>query len=216
MGDAVLFDLDGVLIDSKEFHYKAWKKFWDRRGIKHTKKDFMKSFGMPNTEIFKEYFGKINEEAIHKMSEEKEESYRQAAKGKLKVYPGSRKLLISLRKSHFKVALATSSPKSNIPFIMKETKFKGLFHAIINGSDIKKGKPNPEIFLKAAKKLKVMPKHCLVVEDSNHGLLAAKQARMRSIGVATSMKKSKIKYANLVIKDVSKISVSVIRGVLNG
>jgi beta-phosphoglucomutase-like phosphatase (HAD superfamily) len=110
--------------------------------------------------------------------------------------------------------MATSSTKSNISFIMQEAILKGYFDAVVCGSDVIRGKPSPDIFLKAAKKIKTAPRSCVVIEDSNHGLLAASRAGMKSIGVATSMKSSSLKHTNNIVKKTGEITPFMIRVIL--
>lgn len=207
MIQAVIFDLDGVLIDSKKLHYLAWKKFWAKRGITHTWKDFMKFFGMDNKNIFPLIYKNLSARKIDALGEEKERYYRQIAKGVLHPTNGTVALLESLKKSRYGIAIATSTPKSNISFVLKQTGLKKYFSAVICASDVKRGKPHPEIFLKAAKALGAKPQDCIVIEDSVHGIEAAKAAGMKCIALTTTHKPSELTKADMVVKDLSRLSV---------
>lgn len=208
---AVIFDLDGVIIDTKELHYLAWKKFWAKRGIEHTYDDFIKKFGIPNQDIFKELYENMGVDELNDLCEEKEVYFRELSEGKLMPMKGAAGLIKSLKKEGYKIALGTSCQKSNIEFIMKQIGLKAYFDVIVCAADIKSGKPNPEIFLKAAEMLNVKPLECVVIEDSLHGIEAAIRAGMKCIAVATTHSENELKNAFLVRQDLSKLSLADIK-----
>lgn len=197
--DAFLFDLDGVIIDSSEFHKQSWVVLMSSKGINFSEEDFKITFGKRNEEILKDYFPDLPESEIKKMSYEKEELYRKFAKGNIKPIDGSIDTLRLIRENGFKIALVSSTPKENIDFIFKELKLDNFFDAVVSGTDIKQGKPNPECYLIAAAKLGVKPQRCYVVEDSEHGLEAGKKAGAKCIGITTTHKK--LKNADIVVNN---------------
>lgn len=197
--DAFLFDLDGVIIDSSEFHKQSWVVLMSSKGINFSEEDFKITFGKRNEEILKDYFPDLPESEIKKMSYEKEELYRKLAKGNIKPIDGSIDTLRLIRENGFKIALVSSTPKENIDFIFKELKLDNFFDAVVSGTDIKQGKPNPECYLIAAAKLGVKPQRCYVVEDSEHGLEAGKKAGAKCIGITTTHKK--LKNADIVVNN---------------
>lgn len=201
--DAFLFDLDGVIIDSSEFHMKAWMKYLSEKGINFSEHDFKMTFGKRNEEILREYFLNKSEEEIKKMSYEKEEIYRKLARGKLRPIEGSIEILKFLKEKGFRLALVSSTPKENIDFIFKELGLEGIFEAVISGSDIKAGKPNPECYLLAIDRLKVKPSRSYVVEDSEHGLEAGMKAGAKCIGITTTHKC--LKNADIVIQNFKEL-----------
>lgn len=197
--DAFLFDLDGVIIDSSEFHKQSWVVLMSSKGINFSEEDFKITFGKRNEEILKDYFPDLPESEIKKMSYEKEELYRKLAKGNIKPIDGSIDTLRLIRENGFKIALVSSTPKENIDFIFKELKLDNFFDAVVSGTDIKQGKPNPECYLIAAAKLGVKPQRCYVVEDSEHGLEAGKRSGAKCIGITTTHKK--LKNADIVVNN---------------
>ncbi len=208
----VIFDCDGVLIDSKMLHFEAWKKFWAKRGIEHSYDDFKKNFGRSNFDIFGQLYKEASEEEIKRLSDEKEEFYREIAAKNLKPVKGTVNLLKSLRQNGFKMAVATSAPGNLLNFIMDQLGIEEYFSAIVTASDVKHSKPDPEIFLNAAEKLGLKPNECIVIEDAIHGIEAAKKAGMMCIAVETSHFASELRKADLIRKDLSEVSIGDIRG----
>jgi len=183
---AVLFDLDGVIADTARFHFEAWRLFFLRHGKRFSEEDFRHIFGMTNDLILKKHLGKdLSSEEIERLSREKEKMYRDIAKGKVKPIKGVPDF-IRLARERFKIALVSSTPKENIDFILSEFSLEDVFDSIVSGSEIKRGKPDPECYILASKKLKVSPKLCCVIEDSQHGVDAAKAAGAVCIGILTT------------------------------
>ncbi len=211
---AVIFDLDGVIIDSKKHHFAAWKMFWAKRGVKHTKQDFLKHEGLPSSGVLIAMQGelgkRISRSEAKMLAKEKGGYYRQVAKGRLKPGKGARKLLSALRKAGIKTAIATACSKTNMDFAMRQINLGKYFGALLCSSDVKHGKPSPDVFLKAAMKLGVKPQSCAAIEDSNHGIAAAKRAGMKCIAVATTHKAENLKGADLVMKNLTRITLPVI------
>lgn len=125
----------------------------------------------------------------------------------LKSMLGLEELLKDLKSHKIKIALATSAPPANVKFTLGRTGLKKYFKVIIDAAGVKLGKPNPDIFLKAAKRLKVSAKNCIVFEDTFMGIDAAKRAKMKVVGVATSHKSGELKHTDLIIKDFSKVTL---------
>jgi len=203
---AVLFDLDGVIINSSEFHFEAWKKFCQKFNILLTEEDFKKGFGKKNKDILEEIFKKpLSDKLIKKYSEEKERLFRELAKGKITSIRGAKEFIRRLIEDKYLLALVSSTPKINIEFIMEEIKLENYFKAIISAEDVKEGKPNPECYLKAAKKLKVNPEECIVIEDSLAGIEAALAAKMKCIAITTTEPYEKLKKATYIVNSFSEI-----------
>jgi beta-phosphoglucomutase len=186
--EAFLFDLDGVIVDSSEFHKKSWIEVMSKLGINFGEEDFKNTFGMTNDTIIKKYIPESSDEEIRKIGEEKERIYRELAKGNIKPIPNSLKFINFLKKNGIKLALVSSTPIENIKFLSDEIGMKGLFDVIVSGSDIKHGKPNPECYLIAAEKIGAPTKKCWVVEDSQHGIDAGFSAGAKTIGILTTHK----------------------------
>ena len=186
---AFIFDKDGVLAETFDMHLEAFVKTFSEVGIKITKKDLIKRYGMKTHEIvkmmMKDKEKEITEETAKNMAEKKENYYRELVEGKLKLLPGVKEFLAYLKSKGYRIGVASSASLESIKQLLIETNIEKFFDAMVSGFDIKLSKPNPDIFLECAKKLNVKPEDCVVVEDSVHGIEAAKRARMKSLAVTT-------------------------------
>lgn len=209
---AALFDLDGVIIDSRMPHYKAWKQFlYKKKGINLSFKEFKKRFGEPNTKTIRDFFGYLPNRKFRQLVLEKEKIFFKIAKKELKLTKGFLNFIKNLKKEKFMTAVGSSSPDIVIEFVFKRFKIKRYFDVVIGEFDVKKHKPAPEVYLKAAKRLKVSPNECVVFEDSLIGLKSAKNAKMKSIALTTSFPRNKLK-ANKIIDNFKEIDIERLRG----
>jgi beta-phosphoglucomutase len=186
--EAFLFDLDGVIVDSSEFHKKSWFEVMRKLGVNFGEEDFKSTFGMTNDIIIRKYVPNASDDEVRKIGEEKERIYRELAKGKIKPIPGSIEFIKFLKEKGIKLALVSSTPKENIEFLSDEIGMRNLFDVVISGSDIRRGKPNPDCYITAAEKLGVPTKKCWVIEDSQHGIDAGSSAGAKTIGILTTHK----------------------------
>jgi beta-phosphoglucomutase len=202
---AFIFDLDGVVTNTVWHHFMAWKKMFKEEGIKFSKKDYQKIDGIPRNEGIKKIVGKVSGKKIKEMGQRKQKYYREFLEKKPpRVLPGFKSFVKKLKKKKIKIAVASSSKNTN--FILEKLKIKNLFDVIITGYDFKNPKPHPEIFLKTAKKLKIPPYECVVVEDSQAGIEAAKRAGMKVIGFSPDKsKRDLLQGADKVISSFGEI-----------
>jgi len=211
---ALIFDMDDTLVNSavlqKKSFIQAFKKFG--ADVSTLPPEVEKTlFGRKAYEIAEitiHYFSlKVTPEEI---LEERQKILRKILP-KVEPIPGLSNLLNFLKKSDYKVALATSSKKRNMDIILNKFKMKDIFKVIVNGDEIKNGKPNPEIFAIAAKKLNTSPKECIVIEDATNGILAAKELKMKTIGIVNTQFKSNqdLSMADIIITDLSEVEDSV-------
>ncbi|MDO8627289.1 MAG: HAD family phosphatase [Candidatus Diapherotrites archaeon] len=206
---AVIFDMDGVIVDNGKFHKKAWREFVQEYGIKISQQKWdRKLFGRTNEFIMPYVFGKkFSKKELKKLAEEKELHYRKIYSKHIKPVKGLLKFLKELKKNKIKISIGTSAPKSNVEFVLGKTKTRKFFEKIVDDSMVKKCKPNPEIYLTAAQKLSVKPKECIVFEDSFSGIRAGNSAKMHVIGLTTSHKKSQLKNVKLAINDFTELKI---------
>lgn len=207
---ACIWDMDGVIADTGYYHFLSWRETLKEYGVDLKESDFKKTFGMRNEEIVEIVFGDLSK--VGEIAEKKERKYRELARGKINLLPGVGKLLDGLRARGWKQALASSTPLENIKLIVNETGIASFFEVIISGEDVKKGKPDPEVFLKTSQKLGVNPENCVVIEDAPAGIKAANSAGMRCIGVATTHGEDKLKEANLVVRTLESVTPDVLEG----
>jgi beta-phosphoglucomutase family hydrolase len=202
---AVLWDMDGVLIDTYEYHYRAWASVLQEDGILFDQTIFRQIFGLKNDQAIQILLGKVAApEKILEIENKKETAFRQAIQGQVRLLPGVIGWLEGLHQQRILQAIATSAPKENINALLDETHIRPYFSVIVAASGIP-GKPDPAVFLKAASLLDVPASNCLVIEDSTAGVQAAKRAGMKCIAVTTTHPVEHLSSADWVVRDLSQI-----------
>jgi beta-phosphoglucomutase family hydrolase len=185
---AFIFDMDGTLVDNMEFHSRAWMALFESLGIHLEADEFQRrTAGKTNPEILRKFTGRnLSDDEIQVLSDQKENFYRDLYSPHLKATSGLLTFLEQAQEQHIPMGLATAAGKENIAFVLQGLKLDDFFSAIVGAEDIKKGKPDPEIFIKSANKLHVPPEGCIVFEDSLFGIEAAQRAGMRAVFITTS------------------------------
>jgi beta-phosphoglucomutase len=204
---AVIFDLDGVLVDTGEFHRQAWFDLASKEGFNMSEELFINTFGMQNYQILPIIAGKVlPDKEVVRMSSWKEQRYRKLIAGHVRLLEGVEQLINSLKSEGFFLAVGTSAPKKNLALILKNTTLDGCFDASVTSEDVSKGKPSPDTFLKAAKKLSMLPNHCIVVEDAVCGVQAARAAGMKVVAVTNTNNRSNLAMADIVVDNLSELT----------
>jgi beta-phosphoglucomutase len=181
---AVIWDMDGTLVDTAELHFQAWVVLAKALGKPFTRADFTATFGWRNPEIIPKLFGKhYTADQVQELGDRKENLYREQAKNGVELLPGARKLLEDLGAAGFKQGVGSSAPRTNLELILELTETNQFFAAVVSMEDTQRGKPDPEVFLRAAANLNVPAQRCLVIEDAPAGIQAAKAGGMRAIAV---------------------------------
>ena len=185
---AVIFDMDGTLVDSMPFHYKSWVAFLEQQGIQLQPEEFEKVSHGTLFDIMPRIFGDhITEEESYRLGMLKEATFRELYKHEIKPIDGLVEWLDTLKQSGLKIGLGTAADMTNADFTLDAIHIRSYFDAIVTSDIVKEGKPSPAIFLKAAELLQVEPAHCLVFEDTRSGIQAARAAGMQVIGITTGM-----------------------------
>lgn len=212
MSRAAIFDLDGVIVDTALYHYQGWKMLADELTIPFDEKANEKLRGIPRRESLLAMLGyNPGEEKIQAYSDKKNAYYLEKVKT-LKpsdTLPGAKELIDDLKAAGFKVALASSS--KNARLVLDLIEMTSAFDAIVDGNEISKGKPDPELFLKAAKLLGTDSKDSLVVEDAESGVEAALAAGMTAIGIG---KPEVLGKAQLVVDSLTQVNVATVEKIL--
>jgi beta-phosphoglucomutase len=191
-----IFDHDGVLVDSLELHTQAWVKMGERSGLKFPPRFIHETFGMTNPSIFRKLLGdQIGDHDIQSYSDLKEECYRAVARGNIQLMDGVRDVLDALTAQGVKLAIGSSGVLPNLELTVIECGLPGRFAAIASLEDITHGKPDPEVFLVAARKVGTLPRRSVVFEDAVVGIQAAKAAGMYAVGVMTTHPEAALKDA---------------------
>jgi beta-phosphoglucomutase family hydrolase len=214
--EAVLWDMDGVIADTADYHYNAWREVLGERGVTFSKADFMKLFGRRHDTIIKFALGdKIPPEELNKISERKQAIYRRNVSQNIVPEPGALALIKSLNRNHIKTAIASSAVPKNIDVILQGLGIEKDFQAIVPGTEVAEGKPSPQVFLLAAKKLGVQPANCVVIEDAIAGVAAAKRAGMKCIAVTNSHPRQSLKNADLVVDSLEKVDINTLKALFD-
>jgi len=182
-GYGVIWDVDGVIIDSGEQHRRAWEALARENGLPYSDAAFWATFGMRNADIIPRLFGVSEPGRVAALGERKEEIYRALLAREAVALPGARELLAALRAAGYRQALGSSAPPKNIEAIVALLGLAPWLDAMVSGEDVARGKPAPNIFLVAAGKLDVAPARCLVIEDAPAGVRAAHAGGMRCLAV---------------------------------
>ena len=204
---AVIWDMDGVIVDSGQLHLKAWQATFSKRGVNFTRADFSKTFGKKNrdTVIYK-LKDKASDDVINEIGQEKEEMFRAlVTKEGLAPLPGAVPLIESLDQQGFQQALASSAPRVNVELILHKLGLHHCFQAIVSEEDVTRGKPDPQPFLLVAERLGAMPDHSVVIEDAPAGIEAAHRGDIKVIGVTSSHKRTEMAKADLVVDSLEEL-----------
>ena len=181
---AVIWDVDGVLIDSGEQHRRAWEQLAREEGLLYSDAAFWATFGMRNADIFPRMFGVSGPpERIIALGDRKEAIYRALLAQDAAPLPGAKELLAALHAAGYRQALGSSAPPANLEAIISLLGIASFLNAIVSGEQVARGKPAPDIFLTAAERLNIPPTRCLVIEDAPAGVAAAHAGGMRCLAV---------------------------------
>lgn len=211
-----IFDLDGVIVDTAHFHYKAWKKTAHELGFDLTLEMNEKLKGVSRIGSLHKILDwanvSISQEQFNSLTSEKNEDYlvNVSQMSKKDILPGVSKFIKELKNSGYPIALGSAS--KNAKSILSRIELLSKFDAIVDGNNVTKAKPNPEVFIKAASLINIMPEDCIVFEDSQAGIQAANSANMISIGIG---EKSVLSEADYIFNDFTEISKSFLQQLIN-
>jgi beta-phosphoglucomutase family hydrolase len=186
---AFIFDMDGTIVDNMRVHNQIWQTVMADEGVQIDIDDFNRqTTGKKTPEILRLYLGeKATPAEIIRIAEKKEEIYRRVFRPSLRAIAGLPGFLEEARRLHIPVGLATSAGKTNIEYTLSGTGLKPYFDVLVGGEDVLQGKPDPEIFLKAAHELGIPAQRCLVFEDALLGIEAASRAGMKAVAITTTI-----------------------------
>jgi len=198
---AVLWDMDGTLIDSQRFHWISWRDTMANEGIAITRGQFLSSFGQRDDSIIPAWLGPgAPPERVERIANAKEELYRQLIrKNGISPLPGVARWLRRLQGEGWLQAIASAAPRANIDAVLEALSATHIFQGIVSAEDVHRGKPDPEVYVAAAARIEVSPDRCVVVEDAAAGVEGAHRAGMHSIGVSRNGKQLP---ADIVVKSL--------------
>jgi len=210
---AVLFDWDGVVVDSSRHHLLSWRALADEIGRSISDEQFRESFGQINRVIIPDLFGWSQDpEEIDRLGKRKEELYRKVvAEEGIIPLKGVRELIDALGDAGIPRVIGTSTERENIRVALEAMDLEDSFEGVVASEDVARGKPDPEVFLRAAEIAGMPPARCVVLEDSHHGLRAAAAGGMRAVGVLTTHPREKLGKADLFVGSLADLSVDRLR-----
>lgn len=205
---AVIFDMDGVICHTNPYHSKAFTEFFKSRNLAPTEADFAAHmYGKNNSYILSHFLNReISGEELLQLEEEKESLFRKIYEPFVEPIAGIVAFMNDLKNNGAKLAVATSAPKANMDLILSKVPILDLLSSKLASEDVKKHKPDPEVYLRSAENLGIAPAQCLVFEDSYSGVSAGLNAGMRVVGVLSSHTKEELPPCNLYIEDYSQLS----------
>lgn len=204
----VIFDMDGVIVHSNPAHKKAIQQFCKNHN-QDVSAEFMENrlYGRTNEEWIPELFGEMDTDRLQALADEKEQMFRDMFVPEENIVEGIREFLNTLSSNSLPMAVATSAPRENADYILSRLSIKGYFDAVLDSSHVRKGKPNPEVYLKASKALDRTPGQCLVFEDSVSGVKAGLDAGAKVVGVATTHSHHELGSCDLVIDNFRELTL---------
>ena len=208
---AVIWHLDGVVIDSADEHRLAWQRLAREEGVTFTDADFWSTFGKRNDDIIPQFWGSLSAEQLKALADRKEAYFRELIRERAVPLPGAMELMRGLHEAGFAQALASSTPIENIQLISDVLGLKRYLSVLVSGETVARGKPAPDIFLKAASELHMHPSWCVVIEDAVPGVQAAHAAGMRCIAVVGNRDLPGLREAELMVKDLTEVDVERVR-----
>jgi HAD superfamily hydrolase (TIGR01509 family) len=212
---AVLWDLDGILVDTAAFHLQSWSEVLSAAGWPFSEDVFRRTFGMNNHGVLSTVMGRPPTAAeLEQIAEVKEARFRAMIAGQARPLPGVRDWLARLQGQGARQAVASSAPMANIAALIDSLELRGCFQALVSAAGLP-SKPDPAVFLEAALRLDVPPERCVVVEDAVAGVEAARRAGMRCLAVTNTNPASALSAADLVVDSLEHLPFDTLSRLLN-
>jgi len=213
---AAIFDMDGVLIDSNPFHIEKWAELLRAHGIPYNAEDLPKQIlGYRNDAAFRLFFGsQLDGDKMERLNEELEARFRSVFRQHARPLPGLKALMDKCRAAAIPMAVASSAMTKNVDFVVDVLELRPYFTIIVSGDEVSRAKPDPEIYLKTAKKLKLAAAECVAFEDSFVGIESAKRAAMKCVGIASTFPAEELRAqtpADLVVSGFEDLSLARLR-----
>ncbi len=220
MLQAVIFDMDGVLVDSYRAHFESWGSLAAEHAIPFDDQTFAATFGRTSRDIIRLLWqGRaLGDGAVQALDDRKEALYRDVVGRDFPAMDGARELLDALAAAGIPLAVGSSGPPENVELAVEKLGGPGLFGATVTGRDVERGKPDPEVFLLAAERLGAPPANCVVIEDAPDGIEAARAAGMAAVALLSSGRAEadfRQILPDLIVGSLRELSPAVLRAVLN-
>lgn len=211
----VVFDMDGVLVDSGWAHRQAWYDLAEKEALEMSDEFFSRTFGMQNDTIIPMLRPEIAGRELERLSDWKEQRYRHLVESRPQAAEGVLSLLQDLKAKGFKLAIGSSAPRANLDVFWIPLGLNHYFDVEVTKEQVREGKPAPETFLKAAAQLSLPPRRCAVVEDAVHGVQAGKAAGMPVVAVTTTRTREELSLADRVVDSLAELTAEDFLSVLS-
>ena len=217
MSKAVLFDVDGVLVDSYRAHLESWQRLAAETDVTFTQQQFHETFGRRSRDILASFWPveRFPSSMYQELDDRKEALYREIVSDSFPGMEGSLRLIDDLRRDGWQLAAASSGPPENVHLVLRRLDRIAAFGAVITGRDVRHGKPNPQVFELAARAVGVPPESCVVIEDAPAGIEAAHAAGMVAVGLcSTGRTRQELRDAELVVDGLAELTPQVLANLL--
>lgn len=212
----VIFDMDGVLIDSYDEHRASWQRMARQRGLDVTDEQFRATFGKPSRDIIRQLWGISDPQQVKEMDDRKEAVFRELLREHVPVMPGAKELIADLWANGFKIGIGSSGPPENVRLVIEALGLADRLSGVTTAVDVTRGKPDPQVFLLTAGKMGIEPGRCAVVEDAVHGVTAARRAGMKAIGLTGTVDREALGEADLVVERLTELDARRIATLIDG
>ncbi len=208
----IIFDIDGVLVDSYAPHLRSWQLLGEEIGVPIAEGQFAATFGRTSREIIREFFGVTDPAAIRRLDDRKESLYRGLIREAVPAMPGAVETVARMYSAGFSLAVGSSGPPENVHLVCRELGLMRYLSAVVTGDDVQRGKPDPQVFELAAAKLALPPERCVVIEDAPAGIEAARRAGMRCVALTSTHPAAALGAAEEVITRLEELTSALILG----
>jgi beta-phosphoglucomutase len=213
---AVIFDVDGVLVDSYQAHFASWRQLYGELGIDYTEAAFAADFGRTSRDILRRTLGPATtDEQIQSLDQQKESLFREILRADFPSKDGAIELIEALAANGFAIAVGSSGPPENIALTLEKLGCAEHVAAIVTGADVERGKPDPQVFQLAAERLGMPATSCAVIEDAVHGIEAANRAGMTSIALTGTVDREKLTGADLIVESLRELNPELIKTLIH-
>ncbi len=202
----VVFDMDGVLVDSAEPHLRSWQRLAEENGAVVTSEQFSATFGQQNRDIIPTLFGTVSKERMAHLADRKEEIYRDLVRHNPPIVDGAVSLVRDLHRADVGLAVGSSGPLANIQLVLTAMDVTDCISVIVSGDDVTRGKPDPQVFTLSAGRLGIVPSRCVVVEDAPVGVEAARSAGTRTVAVLLHHPSQAFPQVDLIVEKLADLT----------
>lgn len=203
----VIFDMDGVLVDSADAHFESWRRLGSELSKDVTREQFTRTFGRPNNAIIPILFDIDDEQEVQRLADRKEAIYRDLVRADPPIVDGAVRLVRKLHNAGARLAVGSSAPRENIDLILDAMNVTDLIEVVVSAGEVARGKPDPQVFSLACKRLRLAPGRCVVIEDAPAGVQAAKRAGCQCIAVAIHHGADALAGADTVVERLTELDV---------